>query len=145
MLKRIIFPLIVVAIFSSTTIIGQPGPRPPKPCDRVKMLKEKLTLTEEQVREVKSILESTHKKMEEMREKMDKKKRESMNEVKKMKDKEDEAIGKILTAEQLEKFEELKKEMKSHRPPMGEHRGMRPGYGDRPPMDGGGPENDPGN
>lgn len=135
MFKRFLLLIVVVFTFSAVIINAQPRPpQPPSAEDKINMLKEKLNLTDDQVTELKSIFESTKKKMDEMREKMEESKKESMDEMKSVMDKEDEAVVNVLTDEQKEKYEELKKEREAHKPPMGAPRGQRPDCGGgRPP------------
>ena len=127
MSTKIIFTgLLLLVITFSLTLAQQDMHRkgPPTKEERLSHLKEVLSLTKEQNEKVTSILDSTQKKMVELRVKGLQEHREYMDAVKKSHDDEDSKIQKILTKDQKEIFEEMKKER--------EKRGPEPGEG-RPP------------
>jgi periplasmic protein CpxP/Spy len=129
---RNILPLLLVLCVGP--VLGQMG-NPPREKDRVKDLKEKLQLTEDQTKKVETIFNNNKKKMDasfEKKERGSSDPRKMMDSIMSATDKE---IEKILTKEQKEKFAKMiqdrKKEMRDMPPPppqgrMDDERGMMP-------------------
>ncbi|MCI0559666.1 MAG: hypothetical protein MN733_14330 [Nitrososphaera sp.] len=108
MKNRLVFSFVLLALLSVAAVAQGRGMRSPE--ERAKQLKEQLTLTDDQTVKVLKIFEEGQKKMQEMmsnntgdRDAMRKSFMETAA-------KQDSLIEKLLTKEQLTKYEALKKE-----------------------------------
>ncbi|MEA3207561.1 MAG: motif family protein [Chthoniobacter sp.] len=104
---------------------GRPGSGPDRPrldpAERVKMMKEKLGLSDEQAEKVKAVLEKNREKFAGLKDLKPEERRAKMGEAMAA---EREEIGAILTPEQKEK---MKEEVAKRREEGGARRGGKPG------------------
>lgn len=120
---RISLLFALVGALAIQIIAAQPMRRTPE--ERVKQLKEQLTLTAKQEKEVLNIFKNADKKREEMFSEMqDGGDRGAMREkMMKLNDEIDAKIEKLLTKDQQKKYEELKKERRQRMEGRGERKG----------------------
>ena len=121
--KKMFALLIGVLIFAGLTF-AQPQPPPTKE-QKLDFLTKKLDLNAQQVKTVDQILTGSKKQLDQLCEKRQKFNEQTGKEMKQIFDQEDAQIEKNLTDSQKKIFAELKKERKSHRPPIGPRQGER--------------------
>lgn len=108
-------PMLALLVFAGLSAFAQAQPMMPTPAERAERLKERLDLSDEQTKKVEAIFQKSQETTQKgMMEHMGD--REAMREfMQKQMEATDKEIEKILTAEQKQKYEELKKERRQRR------------------------------
>ena len=122
--KKYVFGLMVV-FFLASSVYSQEGPprqKPPSKEEHLKHLTERLELTNDQIKQIENILETSKEKMDKLREKAEEDRKQHFDKMKVIHDEEDKKIEKLLTNEQKQKFVQLKKEKEKKRSPRGRKR-----------------------
>ncbi len=122
--KRVLFLSITALIFFTTSLSAQPPEKKERP-DHLKKLTEELSLTDDQVKDLKPVLKSFEEQLDKLHEAHKAERKKQKEEVKIIHDKLDAEIEKILTEAQKEKFTELKKK-RSEGPPERERGQKKP-------------------
>lgn len=115
-LKKIVLTLVV--LFIGISLNAQKGQKQADPEKRLAKIAQELDLSDDQIESLKPIFEKYHNQMETLKnaegDREDKK-----ADRKKLKDAQKEEVSKILTAEQLTKFKEMKKDRKGKKAKKG--------------------------
>ena len=112
---KIICTVLAVFVF---TLIVHAQPKPPSKYEKLKHLKEVLELSDVQAKKIATVLTATEKKMRTLSDKMEDQRDVAMEEMDSIINEEDKGIIEILSDSQKEKYQDMKKEMESHGPPM---------------------------
>jgi hypothetical protein len=127
--KNILQSLLIILLLAGI-IYSQP--QPPSPRQKLKHLKEKLELSDEQAKKIETILKTSDTKMKALHEKMEASHDEAMDEMDNIISAENKEIEKVLTDAQKKEYLKLKKETEGMRLPMGDKQGP-PREGNQPP------------
>lgn len=132
-LKNFLCGLLIV-LFITGMMNAQPM-RPPSAKEKVRQLKNKLELTDDQAKQLETILKSSESKIKTMMEKMEVAREEAVDEMDKIIAGENKEVEKVLNDTQKKEYAKMKKEMKKCPPSqMGNMPGAPMGNLQAPPM-----------
>ena len=108
---------LLVALFIAGIMNAQPM-RPPSAKEKVRQLKNRLELTDDQAKQLETILKSSESKIKAMMEKMEAAREEAMDEMDKVIAGENKDVEKVLSDTQKKEYAKMKKEIKKCSPPQ---------------------------